>query len=324
MAANILSAVLEKIKQNADNLTDKQLEVFSDIDSQGLKTFLVSWKDVPAENKVKFIQQLRINYEQSTLVSYENLGIALLDDESPSVRENALTLIAETSRTQISEKIIQMARKDESEAVREGAVKLLGSFVYLYELEEAPGFNVLNTENALLISHKEDQPRVARAALESLGYSSRPEVPDLIEQAFEKKDNSWLTSALIAASRSNDNRWAGNILNCINDPDTVVRLAAIVAAGEMGLKLARQPLLNMLEEMDEEMEQDVYEAIIWSLSSIGGEDVRTYLETILAECEDDEQAVFLDEAMTNLSFTEDMENFDMLSVDTNDDELEDQ
>ena len=51
--------------------------------------------------------------------------------------------------------------------------------------------------------------------------------------------------------------------------------------------------------------------------------MRTYLEALLAEAEDDEQIEYLEEAISNLSFTEDMEKFDLLAFDPDDDLGED-
>ena len=59
----------------------------------------------------------------------------------------------------------------------------------------------------------------------------------------------------------------------------------------------------------------ILSAVIWSLSQIGGEDVRTYLENLLDQLEDDEQIAFLEEALDNLAFTEDLERFDLLAFD---------
>jgi HEAT repeat protein len=101
--------------------------------------------------------------------------------------------------------------------------------------------------------------------------------------------------------------------------DTPVRLVAVQAAGELELKAARRVLLDMLED---ETDDDVFQAIIWSLSQIGGEDVRTYLETLLAETEDDDAIEYIEDALANLSFTEDMEQFDLLAVDP--DELDEE
>jgi hypothetical protein len=68
--------------------------------------------------------------------------------------------------------------------------------------------------------------------------------------------------------------------------------------------------------LDEEEEfGDTYQAIIWSLSQIGGEDVRTYLETLLDEANDDEMVELIEDALLNLDFTEDSEGFDLIAYD---------
>ena len=88
----------------------------------------------------------------------------------------------------------------------------------------------------------------------------------------------------------------------------------------MELKLARSLLLRLLEE---EYHDVIAGAAIWSLSQIGGEDVRIYLQNLLDSVEDDDQAAFLEEALDNLAFTEDMGSFDMLALDAEDlDELD--
>jgi hypothetical protein len=74
--------------------------------------------------------------------------------------------------------------------------------------------------------------------------------------------------------------------------------------------------------LGEEEDATILSAVIWSLSQIGGEDVRTYLENLLDQLEDDDQITFLEEALDNLAFTEDLERFDLLAFDP-DDELVD-
>ena len=57
--------------------------------------------------------------------------------------------------------------------------------------------------------------------------------------------------------------------------------------------------------------------------------MRTYLENLLDAVEDDdEQIAFLEEALDNLSFTEDLDRFELMALDPDDlgavDELEDE
>jgi HEAT repeat protein len=109
--------------------------------------------------------------------------------------------------------------------------------------------------------------------LGSLGWSSNPEVVELIESAFEGNID-WKASALIAMGRSADDRWEDRVLRSMLDDNENIRKAAVQSAGMLAFKSARLPLLRMLES---EESDEVMSAVIWSLSQIGGEDVRIVL-----------------------------------------------
>ncbi len=49
-------------------------------------------------------------------------------------------------------------------------------------------------------------------------------------------------------------------------------------------------------------------------------DARTYLENLLDATDDEEQVEFLEEALENLEFTEDLERFDLMAFDPEDEE----
>jgi HEAT repeat protein len=168
-------------------------------------------------------------------------------------------------------------------------------------------------EDVLLkVFNSDDESPVRRRALEALGFSSRIEVPVLIESAYNRQDPDWKASAVFAMGRSNDKRWADHVLQMIVSDDRSIRLAAVQASGELTLPLARPLLLNLLEE---EVDDVIAGAAIWSLSQIGGEDVRLYIQNLLDNVEDDNQAAFLEEALDNLAFTEDRSIFDLLAFD---------
>jgi HEAT repeat protein len=209
-----------------------------------------------------------------------------------------------------------MLQTDPEPEARARAATVLGQFVRMGEMEELPTEKRTQVEETLLKAARGDDASVARAALEALGYSGRPEVADLIAAAFERPDPLWRATALFAAGRSADNRWQEQVLTGLLSEDEPVRHMAVQAAGELELKAARKMLLEMLED---ETDDDVFQAIIWSLSQIGGEDVRTYLEALIAETEDDDLIEYIEDALANLSFTEDMEQFDLLAVDPDDD-----
>jgi HEAT repeat protein len=205
-----------------------------------------------------------------------------------------------------------MMEKDPDEVVRASAAAALGLFVYLGELEKISPALKAKVENALLKVHTgSDQPLVRRRALESLGYSSREEVSDLLKKALKSSDTEWKASALFAMGRSaDDEQWGATVLQRIHDSEPEVQLEAVRAAGQLELKTARAPLLKMIDQRDS-LDEDVRMAAIWSLSQIGGEDVRPALEKLVNEAEDDDEADFIELAIDNLALVQDIPGFGM-------------
>jgi len=254
--------------------------------------------------------------EKDTLVSFDDFAGAILNDSEASVRTRALRLLLECEDVRLVPVYLDLLKNDPDAGVRAEAANVLGLFVELGELEEISDEVYGEVMSALLESASgEKEARVCRRALESLGWSSDPAVIALVESAYERDENEWKASALIAMGRSANDIWEDRILRSLLDENNTVRKAAVQSAGMLPLKSARLPLLRMLEEEDNE---DVMSAVIWSLSQIGGEDVRTYLEALVGEAEEDELIGFLEEALDNLSFTEDLDRFDLLAVDPDD------
>ena len=83
----------------------------------------------------------------------------------------------------------------------------------------------------------------------------------------------------------------------------------------MELKSARSVLLDLLED---EEDLGLRRELIRALSKIGGEGVRDRLDELLDIETDDEEAGFIEEALENLSFTEDI-HFTLLDLDPDDD-----
>ncbi len=313
--------VLDSLVDNGKEFPQRYLREFSDLGTLELKTLLDVWPHVELNRKLSLLEQLAVLADNDTLVSFDDFGRALLTDPDPQVRTRALRLLDECETIDLIPSYLDMLKNDPDINVRAEAARVLNLFVDLGELEEIPATVYRQVEDALLTSvTSEDDVRVRRAALESLGYSSRPEVATLIESSFHREDPNWQTSALIAMGRSADNRWDDDVLRSLVNENDNIRRAAVQAAGQLSLKLARPLLLKMLGE---EEEDTVLSAIIWSLSQIGGEDVRTYLENLLDQLEDDDdQIAFLEEALDNLAFTEDLERFDVFSFDPEEDLVE--
>jgi HEAT repeat protein len=311
------STVLAALANPDQAFPARYLPRFSDLGPDDLKALLQTWSRVPLMRKRALLKNMSERFEEDTLLSYDTVATALLQDSDSTVRMLALKLLEETTDARLIPSLIKMNQEDPEPEVRARAATVLGQFVHLGEMEELPAEKRTLVEETLLKAAHSDNSSVARAALEALGYSGRAEVSNLIASAFEHRDPLWRATALFAAGRSADApRWQEQVLTGLLSEDIPVRLVAVQAAGELELKAARKMLLEMLED---ETDDDVFQAIVWSLSQIGGEDVRTYLEALLAETEDDDVIEYIEDALANLSFTEDMEQFDLLAVDPDDD-----
>jgi HEAT repeat protein len=308
-----IEPTLQALLDESRKLSKRHLQQFSDIDPASLTALLEVWPRVTPKRKLKLLDGLASLLDSDTLVSFEDLGKALLGDAEPAVRARATRLLAESDDARLVPTLIGILSQDPDTAPRLEAAVLLGEFLLLGELEKLPERPRRAAEEALLgVATSLERPELRRRALEALGYSSRPEVPALIEAAYGRQDAQWVASALAAMGRSSDERWEEQVVAMLLNEDTRVRLAAAEAAGELGLQVARPILLKMLEQEDDAA---VTAAAVWSLSQIGGEDVRLYLQSLLEQAEDEEQSAFIEDALDNLSFTEDMERFDLLAVD---------
>lgn len=308
--------VLDTLLDESKDIPRRYLSEFSDIEPVSLQALKETWPRIELDRKVLLLDKLNALANEDTLVSFDDLGRALLRDDDPQVRIRAMRLLIECEDHRLVPTYIDLLTNDEEVAVRAEAASTLGIFVQLGEFDDIPDEVHHHIEDVLLeVLNGEEESPVRRRSLEALGFSSRAEVPVVIESSYNRQDPDWKASAIFAMGRSSDKRWADKVLRSLVSENRSVRLAAVQASGELELDAARPLLLNLLEE---ELDDVIAGAAIWSLSQIGGEDVRLYIQNLLDNVEDDAQATFLEEALDNLAFTEDRSIFDMLTFDADD------
>lgn len=287
------------------------LHRFSNLEPQEVEELKAIWSQIDTQRKRSLLGDLEDLAEADDLLSFDELARFTLNDNDPVVRTLAIRLLWEAEDKKLVPAFLEMMERDPDVEVRSTAASALGRYVYLGEVDEIPE-ELLHTieERLLAVTRGSDHPKVRQRALEALGYSGRPEVPELLLAAYASNDSGWLTSALFAMGRSADTRWENEVIRMLDHTHSDVRLEAVRAAGELGLSSAREPLIEMLTE-DGDEDDFVRSAAIWSLSQIGGENVRDVLENLLENTEDEDEADLLEDALDNLSFTEDMQIFEM-------------
>lgn len=310
--------ILDVLQDAKKEFPKRYLQQFSDIAPLELQTLLDIWPRLSLNRKLVLLDGFLTLMDSDTLVSFEDIGRALvqLNDPEAEVRARAIRLLAEANDPKLVKPFIQILKNDPDLAPRMEAATLLGEFVLLGELEELPENLHRDAENALMaiVSSDEENISLRKLALEAVGYSARAEVETLIQSAFNRSDPTWVASSLVAMGRSSDEQWAEQVLSMLPNADPRIRLAAMQAAGELSINAARPVILSMLLEGEED-EDDVIAAGIWSLSKIGGEDVRAFLVNMMDQTEDEDLTAYLEEALMNLDYTEEFENFDLLTLD---------
>lgn len=318
MAELTFQNVLDHLLDSKKDIPAGHLAYYSDLDPKSLRLFLDIWSSVPQKRKLLLLDTLIAHLDEDTIVSYEDIGRALLDDPDGEVRARALGLLAESDDPKLVDTLLKILKSDSDLAPRVKASILLGEFVLMGELEELDEARLHKIEEALIaIIRSDENQTLRRAAVEAFGYSGRDEAVAILESAYEREDPLWVASALRAMGRSHDNRWNDSVVSKLIDADPRVRYAAAEAAGELTIEEAGPIMLKMLE--DEEEDDTVTMAAIWSLSQIGGEDARAYILNMLENTEDEDATEFLEDALENLDFNEELNKFDLLSLDEDDD-----
>lgn len=296
------SQVLSALADVETPFPPRLLRGFSDLTRRNIKELLTIWKTLPESRKVGILEDLDDLLEKDTLVNFDELVKIVITDTSAKVRVSALNLLWECEEPRIVPLLINLLDNDTDEAVRASSASLLGRFVLLGELDAISVKLRDEIVNRLIdINRINELPRVKQRALESLGYSSHPDVPELIRNSYNYNDIPWVTSALCAMGRSADEQWASIIQENLNSQDVEVQFEAVRAAGELELSTAREPLLALLDEEIEDTETRL--AVIWALSQIGGDEVKEKLDEMLASAIDEDEIDWIEKALENLELS---------------------
>lgn len=269
--------LLENLQALDEPLRAALIYRLSDPTAEELRAFEDVWADTPVERRRLLLTRLFELSEVNFEVDFTDVAHLALRDEDDEVRKLGIKALWENQEPATMRQIVRMLRQDAATEVRAAAAQALGRFVLAGELGEFSEAAAQEAEASLLEAwfELEESPEVRRRALESIAYSEREEVPNLIEEALNNPNVQMQASALFAMGRSSDERWADPVLAALYHPEPELRFEAARAAGELFLSTAVHRLAEMLTEEDREIQQ----AAIWSLGEIGGDDAQRALLT---------------------------------------------
>ncbi|HRN49964.1 MAG TPA: HEAT repeat domain-containing protein [Anaerolineales bacterium] len=303
------SDVLAALQDEATPVAARYLFRLSALEAADLASLAPVWTTLSEERRVAILEDAEELAESNTVVHFDALNAVALQDEAARVRTVAARGLWASEDAKLVPVLVTRLREDKDIDVRAQVAATLGHFIYLGEVGELAASAHKEAEAALLdILHADEDPLLRRRALESMGYSSRPEIADMIEEAFDGGEEEWVSSALFAMGRTADDRWGPQVMQSLADPNHEISREAARAAGELELSEARPGLFDLLQ--DEESE--VRLAAAWALSQIGGNGIADVLEELIERAEDDEEIEFLENAIENLAFTNEMDELSLL------------
>ena len=288
------------------------LHWFSDLDTDQACRFRKTFGGLPLDARRRLLEQMAEAAEDNFELDFAAIGRTALDDEDSEVRRLGIEALWESKDAQLGERFLGMLTGDPAEEVRAQAASALGLFVMLHDFEELRPELGQRIEARLMAVVQSAAPlEIRRRAVESMGYSSRTEVPDLLRAAIADPQPEMKGSALMAMGRTADSRlWGSTVLGELRNPSPAIRFQAVGAAGSLGLKSAVPELTELLNDSDRE----IREQAIWALGEIGGERARRALERLQRSASGGERQL-IEEALDNLEFQSGLGEFRLLDVD---------
>jgi HEAT repeat protein len=195
---------------------------------------------------------------------------------------------------------VALLQSDPSPLVRAEAAHALGRFVLASELDEIDSHLGILAEEALMAAllNEGESLSVQCRVLESIAFSGETGIRDLIEDAYYSAYEEMQISAVVAMGRSADTRWRATVQTELQSDSPEVRAAAAKACGE----LENQDALDEMIELLDDPEQMVRLAVVAALGQIGGKQASKALENLLLLDEEFPEYAAAQDALEELSF----------------------
>ncbi len=294
-----LESLLVQLADESRPVRATKLTYLSDLTRAALGQFREAWATFGQERRAELITALVEQAEANIHVNFHAVLRACLRDTDPRVRKQAIEGLWEDEKTSLVAPLVDLLSADPEPEVRAAAAVSLGRFVLLGALGEIADEPAQAASDALLAAwnRRGESGEVRRRALEGLACSTGADLPDMITSAYYDEDERMRESALYAMGRHAHPRWAKFILAELASHEPAMRYEAALAAGEMSLKSAVQPLIRSLDDPD----GHVREAAVLALGKIGGAPARRALEALI-NSGDEQLAQAADDALAELNF----------------------
>ncbi len=306
-----LREALQLLTETSGAIPFSNLYALSDLTGDRMRMFCAVWETLPVERRRRLMNALVELAEASFQVNFDTIFRHCLQDPDYEVRATAIEGLWENEHVGLIGPLITALRSDPSPRVRAAAATSLGRFVLAGELEQIEEtVQVRIVQELMTTVHLVGESiEVRRRAIESAAYACTPDALDALETAYYDEDQTMQLSALVGMGRSCDLRWREIILEELQNPTAAMRYEAALAAGEMMLPAAVALLGRLLDDADAQ----VRDAAIWALGQIGGSQAKQLLLELHEEADEDTQAL-VEEALAEQALYEGELDFTLYDI----------
>jgi hypothetical protein len=314
-ALSLLEATI-RIGAGEEERVHFPLDWLNDLSTDQARALSHLWRRLPVEARRDLMARMHEEMRENFELDFAAIGRFALGDEDAEVRVHAVGTLWECSDSKLADRFIHLLESDPEPAVRACAADALGSFVEQAEFEEIPAeFGLRIRQRLVVVIHGSDELDVRRRAVESMGYSSAPEVRKIVAQAYRDPGESMRASALIAMGRTADLEWSEPVLKELRSASPMLRAEAARAAGGLALRKSIPVLIELLEDVEPLVRRNA----IGSLGEIGGKPARRALMQLERNAGEEEIA-WIEDALDNIEFQDSLGDLPLMDVQTGEEE----
>jgi HEAT repeat protein len=295
---------LRDLADPTKRLGSQQLISFGDLSHEERDQFAETWNELDPSRRLNLLSELTDLAEDNVELNFDAVFKLGVNDEDPEVRAAALQGLFEYEESDLVPRLTEMLREDPDAEVRRQAAIALGRYALAAEFDRLADQDAAAVISALTESVEDlQEDEIVRArAIEALGAVSGEETQNLIESVYDESDSLWLkVGAVDAMGRSCDEVWLPIIMREMESGSPQMRHAAAFAAGSIGDDIAVAPLADLAMG---DSDREVQKAAIAALGEIGGNRAKVALKNLLYEGDDDLRED-IQEAIGNAEFGDD-------------------
>lgn len=297
-----LENYLEELRETGKPLVVSKLVNLSDLSREEMQAFQSAWAAIDTARRRQIVGMLVELAEDNFELDYNEIFRLCLSDTDGEVRAKAIEGLSECEERSLLDPLIGLLLGDLEAPVRATAAAALGTFAMLAEFGELPAHDTDKVEKALLTAYnnKKEQVDVRRRALEAISMMSKPQVGDMIRQAYQSDSLEFRASALCAMGRTCNSEWLSILLQELSSPYPQLRFEAAKACAELEAEEAVPKLVELIDDSDTQVQIAAIEA----LGRIGGSEAKQALKECLDNA-DEAIGEAAEDALGEMKFWED-------------------